>query len=103
MYAQCGKLVAKQNQGAVLAAILLRAAAVVEHAPGCRLYLVHQELDDPASVWVYEAWDDIAAHDASLQDARVRALIGEARPLIDSMPAGADLNLLGGYGVSIEL
>jgi hypothetical protein len=64
--------------------------------PGCRLYLVNRALDDPQAIWVMELWDDQAAHDASLQDEGVRALIAEARPLVGGAPDGAALELLGG-------
>ena len=98
MYGMVGKLTAQAGQGEQLAGILLRAAQLVGQFPGCKMYLVSRALDDPQAIWVMELWDDQAAHDASLADERVRALITEARPLLGAAPDGAALELLGGYG-----
>ena len=99
MYAMTGKLTAQAEQRGALEAILLRAADLVGGMAGCRLYAVAEEADAPDSVWVLELWDDQAAHDASLQDAGVRALITEAMPLLSGVPQGNTLRVVGGHGV----
>ena len=53
----------------------------------------------PNTVWVTEAWGSREAHDASLQDARIRVLIERAMPLIDGSPEGIEVRLEGGKGV----
>ncbi len=82
-----------------LAAILEQAAQVVGKMAGCRLYLVNEDVGDEVTVWIYEAWDNKAAHDASLQDDRVRALIGQAMPMLGGAPDGSELRLRGGHGL----
>lgn len=99
MYAMCGKLIAHDGQRDRLVEVLTRAAQLVGELPGCRQYLVNEDLADERAVWVYEVWEDQAAHDASLQDEEVQALIASGRPLICAPPEGAELKLVGGYGL----
>lgn len=99
MYAMTGKLSTQAGKRAQLSELLLRAAARVGQLPGCRMYAVCEDLSDENAVWVMELWDDQQAHDASLGDAQVRALIAEARPLLGGAPEGAALRVLGGFGV----
>ncbi len=77
----------------------MRGADRVGEMPGCRLYLINEDLDDEDTIWVVELWDDKAAHDASLQDEQVRAVITEARPVMASASAGAQFRYAGGYGL----
>jgi quinol monooxygenase YgiN len=51
--------------------------------PGCRLYLVALDEEDPDGVWVTEVWESEEAHTASLQVEQVRERIARAMPLID--------------------
>ena len=81
MYAMIGKLVAQKDRRADLVDILKQAANLVGEIPQCHLYVVNEDLSNETHVWVYELWDDIEAHDASLGDDQVRALITNARPL----------------------
>jgi quinol monooxygenase YgiN len=92
-------LVAQPGKRTELVAILLRAAQRVAGMPGCRVYLVNEDLGEENTVWIYEAWDSKADHDASLEDAGVRGLIQEAMPLIAAPPGGAELRVAGGLGV----
>ncbi len=99
MYAMTGKLAAKAGKRNALVEILLRASGVVAQLPGCRAYIVNEDLVDEACVWVFEIWDNKEAHDASLQDDRVRSLIAEAMPLMGGAPSGAELRVMGGHGI----
>ena len=47
---------ARAGEGARLAERLLRAAPLVAEAPGCELWLVHRDRDDPDTVRVSEMW-----------------------------------------------
>ena len=95
-----GKLQAAQGQGHQLAEILLKAAALVSTAPGCRLYMVSRDPADPDTVWITEAWDSEADHAQSLKIAGVRELINQAMPILSGPPSGGQkLEVLGGYGV----
>ena len=99
MYAMTGKLAAQPGMRDKLSAILVRASAVVAQLPGCRAYIVNEDVTDEACVWVFEIWDDKESHDASLQNGKVRALIAEAMPIISGAPSGAELRVVGGYGI----
>jgi len=83
--ARYGKATAKPGKGDELGEILTRAADLNSGIEGCLQYDVYQSAFDPETVWVTERWADQAAIDRSLSDPRVRALIDEARPLIEDM------------------
>ena len=99
MYAMVGQLIAQAGRRSEFAELLIRAASVVAQLPGCRMYLVHEDLSDENTLWVYEAWEDQESHAASLKDEQVRMLIAEAMPLMDGSPQGSALTLLGGHGL----
>ena len=46
-------------------------------------------------------WSSREAHDAALDDPRVRDLIARARPLMDGQPHAAPLRPRGGKGLDI--
>lgn len=99
MYAMTGQLIAQAGKRADLAGILLRASQLVAGMNGCHAYIVMEDSGNADAVSVFELWDDKPAHDASLQDERVRALIAEAMPLLAGAPGGAELRVLGGHGL----
>lgn len=66
--------------------------------PGCRSYIVAEDVADAEGLWVFEAWVDKSAHDASLTLPAVRAVIAKARPPIVGFEAVAALRVLGGVG-----
>lgn len=99
-YGLFGKLKATTGKGAELAAILLEASRLVSTAKGCHIYLVSQDADDEALIWITEVWDTKEDHDNSLKVAEVRELISKAMPLLDSQPEkGMTLAVLGGKGL----
>ncbi len=99
MFAMIGRLQAHPGRGDALEALLVEAAAGLAGNAACRVYAVHRSDDDGDAVWVYEAWDDEAAHDASLQDPAVRAVIGRGRELIAGISDQRRFALAGGKGV----
>lgn len=52
-------------------------------------------------MWVCEVWTDQAAHDASLEPDDIRAIIGQARPLIAGMSDQVRLDVRGGKGLVV--
>ena len=100
MYAMTGRLTAQNGKRDELVEILLSASRVVAQLPGCRAYIVNEDVADETCVWVFEMWDDKEAHDSSLKDERVRVLIAEAMPLISGAPGGAELRVAGGHGIN---
>lgn len=95
-----GSLKAKKGKGSQLAGLLLKASKVLASVAGCRLYMISIDSEDGDLIWVTEAWDSKENHAASLQDERIRSIIGEAMPLLDGMPTGGkSLKVLGGLGI----
>jgi quinol monooxygenase YgiN len=78
---------------------LLLEAARSSTMPGCRLYVVSEVPAEPDAISIIEAWDDKAAHDASLQLETVRAVIAKARALIAGMGESVELRPVGGQGL----
>ncbi|MBI5965426.1 MAG: antibiotic biosynthesis monooxygenase [Chloroflexi bacterium] len=99
MYAMTGKLTTQTGKRNELIDILKRAANLVGQLPACRLYIVSEDIANENHVWIFEMWDDKEAHDSSLKDERVRALISEAMPLMDGAPDGVELRVAGGHGI----
>ncbi len=99
MYTRTGTLQAAEGKGDDLADILLRAADVVDELDGSIQYLVGQAWTSADTVVVLEVWESRAAHEASLENPEVRALIDAARPLIVGMEPGIEARLLGGLGL----
>lgn len=90
-------LKAQPNKGEALADIMIRASKVVMEEKGCLLYLVSVNQESPDEVWITEVWSNKDDHDASLNLPEVRALIGEAIPVLAGPPQkGQELQVLGG-------
>lgn len=98
-YGMHGHFRAQPGQGEALAAVLLQAAELLADVDECRLYMVSRSIDDDDKVWVTEAWESREAHDASLEDERIRALITRALPLIAGPPVSTELRPEGGKGL----
>lgn len=94
MYAMTGTLTAQPGKRALLSNILIRASGLVKTMPGCRAYIVLEDSKDENVVAVFEMWDDKEAHDASLKDPRVRALIAEAMPILAGAPSGGEFRVV---------
>lgn len=100
MYLLQGKLKARTGERDQLAGILLQAAALMEHAPGCKLYAVATDAEGSDTVHVTEIWTSQAEHDHSLNITGVRELIQQAIPLLAEPPQkGQAYNILGGWGI----
>jgi quinol monooxygenase YgiN len=97
-----GCLKAREGQGDALAAVLLDAADALADVSECLLYVVSRSSDDEDMVWVTEAWTHQKAHDDSLNDERVKALIQRAMPLIAGPPEATELRPEGGKGLPLS-
>jgi quinol monooxygenase YgiN len=95
--ARYGKATAKPGQGGELAEILLAAAAELDSDPGCLLYLINRQVDQPDVVWVTELWRGQADLDASLERIRGSDSVAKAMALVDDWQM-IELDLLGGKG-----
>ena len=90
-YGSVGRIKASLGQYAALAALVMGATGEM---PGCRAYFVCEDLADPDALWVFEAWDSKAAHNALLTLPAVREAVARARPLIAQFDSGAELKVL---------
>lgn len=96
MYGLIGKMTAKPGQRDALAAILVAEVAAM---PGCLSYIVALDPRDADAIWITEAWDSQASHDASLKLPAVQAAITKARPMIAGMEPGTVTTPVGGWGL----
>ena len=55
--------------------------------------MLSRELDDPAAIWVTEAWTDRDAHTASLDNPAAKDQIARAMPLIAGIDGRAEFGL----------
>ncbi|MCA1600431.1 MAG: antibiotic biosynthesis monooxygenase [Acidobacteria bacterium] len=99
-YGLHGSLRAKRGRGDALAELLLEAAAALNSNTDCMLYLVSRSPDDNDVVLVTEVWTTREAHDSSLQDEAVKALIQRGMPLIVDMPTSTEFLPAGGKGLT---
>ena len=86
MFGLIGKMRAQPGKRAELMAAIGGGTGAM---PGCRSYVIAEDLSDPDAVWITEVWDDEASHKASLQLPEVKAAIAKGRPLI----AGFDMHV----------
>ena len=96
LYGMLGRMKAVAGQRDALLAILLDSSGAM---PGCLSYIVAKDLADPDAIWVTEAWDSKASHDASLKLPQVQAAIAKARPLIAGFDSSAETQPVGGIGL----
>ncbi len=96
MHGLIGKLRAVPGQRAALAEILLQSTGAM---PGCLAYIVAEDVEDADALWITEAWDSAASHQASLQLPQVRDAITRARPLIAGFDSHVATRPLGGFGL----
>lgn len=75
-------ITAQPDKGNELAQIMLKASELVSQVQGCKLYLVQQSINDIMKIIITEVWDSKEAHQKSLENKTIRALIGSARPFI---------------------
>jgi quinol monooxygenase YgiN len=93
------RFTAQRGRGDELESILLEAATGTDGDADCLLYIVSRSPADPDTVYVTEAWTSREAHDRSLEDEEVRALIARAMPLMAGPPDAVTLAPAGGKGL----
>jgi len=95
--ARYGKATALLGQGEELAQVLLAAARELEPDPGCQLYLINRQADQPDVIWVTELWRSQDDLDASLERIRGSEGVAAAMALVEDWQM-IELDLLGGKG-----
>jgi quinol monooxygenase YgiN len=97
MYGLIGKMTAVDGKRDELIAILL---AGVSGMPGCLSYIVATDPAEANAIWITEAWDSKASHDASLTLPSVKDAIAKGRPLIAAFGSGTVTTPVGGHGLT---
>jgi quinol monooxygenase YgiN len=94
---------ARPGRGDELAATLLKVTDSLHDFPGCELYLISQDAENPDTVHITEVWRDDASAQAALT---APAPPGVPKPqdvldLLDGPPQRTDLAVLGGVGLTV--
>lgn len=79
MYGLIAKLSIVAGKRDEMVAILRESAADM---PGCLSYIVGKDAGDANVLWVTEAWDSQASHDASLSLPAVKKAIARAQAIV---------------------
>lgn len=86
-FGMIGKIKTQPGKRAELVSILAGGTGAM---PGCRAYLIAEDVKDADAIWITESWDDKASHAASLQLPAVREAIAKGRPLIAGFELSAE-------------
>jgi quinol monooxygenase YgiN len=97
MYGLIGKMTAAPGQRDALTAILLKDVAGM---PGCLSYVVAHDPGNADAIWITEAWDSKASHDASLSLPVVQQAIARGKPLIAGFGERVVTTPVGGHGLT---
>jgi quinol monooxygenase YgiN len=81
-----------------LIAILLEGVAKM---PGCLSYIIAKDTSDANAIWITEAWDSKASHEASLSLPSVKEAIAKGRPLIAGFSDRVVTTPVGGTGLAL--
>ena len=98
MYGLIGKMIAAPGKRDELISILLEGVAKM---PGCLSYIIAKDAGDTNAIWITEAWDSKASHDASLSLPSVKESIAKGRPLIDGFSDRVATTPVGGTGLAL--
>jgi quinol monooxygenase YgiN len=99
MYGLISKMTATPGKRDAVIAILLEAAA---NMPGCLSYIVAKDASDANSIWITEAWESRASHEASLSLPSVKEAVAKARPLIAGFSDRSVTTPVGGHGLVLS-
>ena len=96
MYGLIGKFRAAPGKRDELIAVLVESVA---RMPGCLSYIVAKDTADDDGIWITEAWDSEASHNASLALPEVKAAIAKGKPMIAGFGERFVTTPVGGYGL----
>jgi quinol monooxygenase YgiN len=99
-YGLFGKMLAQQGKRDELVSYLLQATELLKSAQGCEIYIINVSSSEPDAIWVTEVWQSQADHQASLTIEGIKAIIGQARPLIADFSDRVELTPVGGVGLA---
>ena len=94
------KLTAKPGQGGELSDLLLRVTEALRGFPGCELYAIARDADNPDAVRVIEVWqDEETAQRALTSTPDVGPKPADVIALLAGPPERVDLDVLAGVGL----
>lgn len=96
MYGLIGKMLASPGKRDELIDILLEG---LRDMPGCLSYIVARDPSDDNAIWVTEAWDSKASHEASLSLPLVQEAISKGKPMIAGFGERFETAPVGGHGL----
>jgi quinol monooxygenase YgiN len=76
MYGLIAKMIAAPGKRDELISILLEGVATM---PGCLSYIVAKDTGDANAIWITEAWDSKASHEASLSLPSVKEAVAKGQ------------------------
>jgi quinol monooxygenase YgiN len=79
MWGMIAKITTVQGARDLMVSILQRSTAGL---PGCLTYVVGKDMAEENVLWVTEAWESQANHDASLYLPQVQNAIPQAKPIV---------------------
>ena len=97
MYGLIAKMKTKPGQRDALIAVLIEGTAAM---PGCLSYIVAKDPADSEAIWVTEAWESRASHQASLSLPSVQQAMAKGRPLIAGFGERFETQPVGGHGLA---
>ncbi len=95
-------MTAREGRAEELAERMLAAAAELQSDPGCDLYLINRQADDPAVIWVTELWRSQEDLDAAVERIRGSEAVAGVMELVAD-GGMIELELLGGKGAASEV
>jgi len=98
MYRLIGKMTGAPSKRDELISILLEGAAGM---PGCLSYIVAKDPSDANAIWITEAWESKASHEASLSLPSVKEAMAKGRPLIAGFSDRVVTTPVGGTGLVV--
>lgn len=81
MYGMIAKITAMAGQRDEFIEVLIKSTS---RMPGCLSYIVAKDSRDADVVWVTEAWDNAASHEASFSLPEVKSAISQAKSLVSA-------------------
>ena len=96
MYGLITRVSAKPGQREALAQLLIGG---LSHRPGCLSYVVAEDAQSSADLWVTEVWVDEAAHKTSLTAPEIKAFTVRGWPMVAGMQDSVITRPLGGLGL----
>ncbi len=97
MFGLISRIIAVPGRRDDLIAILIDGTAQM---PGCLSYVVAKDAGDPDSIWVTEAWESQASHEASLSLLSVKDAMARGKPLIAGFGTSVVTTPIGGHGLA---